>query len=204
MARTTRGPRSVQLLCAAHCATAAGLLARHGMEPNFPTPITALHLSAAVVKDRSLVKEVKTVKNGMGIDGNTRNCPNGATATVAMLIPCWLIYPWTSSPLWKAGPRLTLGLAAAFWLLVTFLRGELDNPITSLASFGLGVAAARVAQEVFPDLEVDQTEDVNILNSLNIRKALRVGIQLLFLSWSAPCIAATAVQSHALFLLLLV
>lgn len=88
-----------------------------------------------------------------------RQCPNGATATVAMLIPCRLIYPWTSSPLWKVGPRLTLGLAAAFWLLVTFLRGELDNPITSLASFGLGVAAARVAQEVFPDLEVE-TEDV--------------------------------------------
>mmetsp|Transcript_39429 Transcript_39429/g.85041 ORF Transcript_39429/g.85041 Transcript_39429/m.85041 type:complete len:87 (-) Transcript_39429:678-938(-) len=53
MARTTRGPRSVQLLCAAPRATAASLLARHGMEPDFPTPITALHLSAAVVKDRS-------------------------------------------------------------------------------------------------------------------------------------------------------
>jgi len=88
----------VQLLCAAPRATAASLLARHGMdgvnlsclvlllnilnhielahaffifcsslqcqEPDFPTPITALHLSAAVVKDRSLLKD-KNVKNGI-------------------------------------------------------------------------------------------------------------------------------------------
>ena len=83
----------MQLLCAAPRATAASLLACHGMdgvnlsclvlllnilnhielahagfifcsslqrqEPDFPTPITALHLSAAVVKDRSLLKKDK-------------------------------------------------------------------------------------------------------------------------------------------------
>ena len=35
-------------------------------------------------------------------------------------------------------------------------------------------------------------------------KAIRVGTHSLLLSWSAPYIAATAVQSHTLFLLLLV
>ncbi|CAK8998851.1 unnamed protein product [Durusdinium trenchii] len=87
------------------------------------------------------------------------NCPNGATATVAMLLPCWLIYPWMSSPLCKLGAKQSFVAAVVCWFLVAGLATaddrhawlQLDGLVSTTVGFGLGVAAARVAQEAFPD-----------------------------------------------------
>eukprot|EP00434_Breviolum_minutum_P022488 symbB.v1.2.019843.t4/scaffold1644.1/size164340/13 len=91
------------------------------MEPNFTNPVFEMRFAAAVVEDRS-------------------------KAMPQRLIPCWLIYPWSSSPLWRVGPRLTLCVAVIVWLAV-FWWGKVDNPIASMANFCLGIRAARVAQE---------------------------------------------------------
>jgi len=49
-------------------------------------------------------------------------------------------------------------VAVIVWLAV-FWWGKVDNPIASMANFCLGIGAARVAQEVFPEnLELDATE----------------------------------------------
>ena len=58
-----------------------------------------------------------------------------------------------SSPLCKLGPLLLLGMAFAAWLAAALCGG--DRLVAQATVFGLGVAAARVAQEARRKLNMD-------------------------------------------------
>ncbi|CAJ1357270.1 unnamed protein product [Effrenium voratum] len=71
-------------------------------------------------------------------------CPNGATWTASMLLPCWLIFPCLSSPLCRPCPKLTFAVVVGLWLLSCLW--PVDGPVMAMPSFILGVAAAFVVQ----------------------------------------------------------